>query len=133
MEDLNRSILLFCCVIKKQQTKKYSLRKLFRSKSSSKTNDDGPADALQGAPPQGPPARSVSRTSSSGDSDAGLVDPSSMLANVPTADLDLVQYIVGHGILRRDLRLVYTYMYVVVCMYAYDLPKSYLHLIVVGG
>lgn len=82
-----------------KQAKKYSLRKLFRSKSS-KSNDGSPADA----PTQGL-ARSTSRSNSSGDADvAGLGDPSTMIATVPTTDLDLVQYIVGHGILRRDLR-----------------------------
>lgn len=113
----------------KKQTKKYSLRKLFRSKSS-KSNDGSPADA----PTQGL-ARSTSRSNSSGDADAaGLGDPGTMIATVPTADLDLVQYIVGHGILRRDLRsvvvIIYTFicMYVClcVCMYTY---YTYLHMV----
>lgn len=84
-----------------KQTKKYSLRKLFRSKSS-KSNDGSPADGPQTTTTQGGLARSVSKGSNSGDPDAG--DPGSTIATVPTAELDLVQYIVGHGILRRDLR-----------------------------
>ena len=33
-----------------------------------------------------------------------VADPAAMLDKIPTVDLDLIHFIVGHGILRRELR-----------------------------
>lgn len=75
--------------------KKYSLKKLFRTKSS-KSQDETANDPGQGL------ARSVSRSNSTSGED--VLDLGTIVANVPTTELDLIQFIVGHGILRKDLR-----------------------------
>ena len=74
--------------------KKSSWKKFFGSgKEKQRTGSDSSSNG-QHEPPESPSGTNLEYVS----------DPAAMLEKVPTVDVDLIHFVVGHGILRRELR-----------------------------